>query len=460
MMLNTDANYCRARLVFNVSGTIFETFETTLKRYPKTLLSNKKRRQAFYSPHTDDYFLNRNPKCFEAILYFYQSHGSLRCPLNISVDVFEAECRFFELSNHHISEMKRKAGIIMELEQAQNETNNVKANVRRTLNQTICLILEEPNSSRKAWIYCIFSLLMIQLLILTAFIGTIPSYRSDATLHAIEVALNFWFMIELMLRFTFNANRKRFIKFVLNWIDLISVLPYLIFLMLHVKGHDQMGIFKTVKFIRVISLLRLTKHSKRLQIVGVILKSTLPHVKLQIISISMMIFVAATFVYFAEHETHDDFKSVLDGLWWATQTITSVGYGDLVPNSLFGKLFASFFMFFAVIVYVPVFSIGSIFSTIYQSNIGFDKTDVASENTDQVMTNVGRKVGRSQVSNNNNGNGVVSYQHGSSRRISMVETSRVRKQSAVYYDGRCRKVSMAPTSINSRKTSTVNYFPV
>ena len=175
--------------------------------------------------------------------------------------------------------------------------------------------------------------------------------------------------MELVLRFIFSIDKIQFLKDIMNWIDIVSIIPYFIFLMLHVEGHDEMGIFKTVKFVRIISLLRLTKHSKRLQMIGVILKFSLPYVQFQILCICMIIFVAGTFLHYAEHSSNHRFVSVLDGLWWATQTITTVGYGDIIPHSLFGKLFAGFFMLFAIIIYVPVLSLGSIFVAVYQKNV-------------------------------------------------------------------------------------------
>ena len=164
----------------------------------------------------------------------------------------------------------------------------------------------------------------------------------------------------------------------------------------------------------------------------------------------MMIFVAGTFLHYAEHRTHKDFLSVVDGLWWATQTITSVGYGDIVPISLCGKLFAGVFMLFAVIIYVPVFSIGTIFSTIYQNNVTKDDS-IQNTTTEEESDRSPRERKLSRVSVRSSINNVVSYSHGNSRRMSVVENSMGRKKSLVYYNERTRKLSTLPASNKSRR---------
>ena len=67
------------RIILNISGEIFETHESTLARFPTTLLGNKLARLQYF--HSDHHFFERNRMCFEAILHFYQSNGTLNFPL-------------------------------------------------------------------------------------------------------------------------------------------------------------------------------------------------------------------------------------------------------------------------------------------------------------------------------------------------------------------------------------------
>ena len=76
---NKNTKKKKTRVVLNISGEIFETHESTLARFPTSLLGNKPARLQYF--HSDHYFFERNRVCFEAILHFYQSNGTLNCPM-------------------------------------------------------------------------------------------------------------------------------------------------------------------------------------------------------------------------------------------------------------------------------------------------------------------------------------------------------------------------------------------
>jgi hypothetical protein len=79
----------------NVSGKKYQTFETTLQRFPDTLLGSPATREPFYDAAKGEYFFDRHRSCFTSILYYYQSEGTLMRPVNLSPDVFMQECSFF-----------------------------------------------------------------------------------------------------------------------------------------------------------------------------------------------------------------------------------------------------------------------------------------------------------------------------------------------------------------------------
>ena len=55
--------------------------------------------------------------CFVAILFFYQSNGTLTCPPGVSLEVFETECKFFKLPEIFVYRMKIRGGIIPNLDE-------------------------------------------------------------------------------------------------------------------------------------------------------------------------------------------------------------------------------------------------------------------------------------------------------------------------------------------------------
>jgi len=80
-----------------VSGLRFETQLRTLNQFPDTLLGDPTRRLRYFDPLRNEYFFDRNRPSFDAILYYYQSGGRLRRPVNVPLDVFSEEIKFYEL---------------------------------------------------------------------------------------------------------------------------------------------------------------------------------------------------------------------------------------------------------------------------------------------------------------------------------------------------------------------------
>lgn len=81
------------KLVINVSGHRFETWRSTLEKYPDTLLGSNKR-ELFFIEDTKEYFFDRNAGIFEYILNYYQT-GKLHCPRNECLASYDEELMFF-----------------------------------------------------------------------------------------------------------------------------------------------------------------------------------------------------------------------------------------------------------------------------------------------------------------------------------------------------------------------------
>lgn len=361
----------KKRIILNVSGEIFETYDETLHRFPATLLGNRRKLKMHYCTTSNMYFFDRNRSCFEAILYFYQSHGTLHCPLGIAINIFEFECQYFEIPQRLINAMKRKEGIIFELDQDESKSKDLPFQVR------MWNILDNPSSSQCAWIYGMFSLIIVWLSIITASLETMPRFRTNSNAWSItELILNVWFLTEVILRIVFSQSKLEFFKGKMNLVDIAAVIPYFLLLLVKTNMFYLTGIFKTLKFMRVVRLFRLSKHSRRLKVVGEILKSSMGNFRLLMLCLVMVIFIGGTFIYVIEESllaSNGDFTSIPASIWWSVQTITSVGYGDLIPLSFVGRVFACCYMLFgAVTISLPVLTIVSQFTMLYPKNVECD----------------------------------------------------------------------------------------
>jgi len=159
---------CDSRLVINVSGSRFETFKSTLERYPNTLLGDHRRRSLFYDKKHDEYFFDRHRLCFEAILYYYQTQGRLRRPEHVPLDTFLEEITFFDLGVDALLQVRKDE----DLEEAQ----KVQLPQNRFCRH-LWANLEYPQYSMTAKIINIFSAIFILLSAAELAVETLPSYR-------------------------------------------------------------------------------------------------------------------------------------------------------------------------------------------------------------------------------------------------------------------------------------------
>ena len=102
------------RVVINVSGQRHETQLRTLERFPDTLLGNAAKRRRYWDRRRSEIYLDRHRPTFQAVLYYYQSGGRLRRPIEVPDDVFLEELEFYEISDAAIGDYKVKEGFLLE----------------------------------------------------------------------------------------------------------------------------------------------------------------------------------------------------------------------------------------------------------------------------------------------------------------------------------------------------------
>lgn len=118
-------------------------------------------------------------------------------------------------------------------------------------------------------------------------------------------------------------------------IDLLAILPYYI----HVVVGLDLRVLRILRLLRFLRLFRLTAYMKSAKIVKNVFKAKASDLKLSLVLILFLIIISASLVYFAEHLAQPKvFTSIPATFWWATVTITTVGYGDMIPITLLGKL--------------------------------------------------------------------------------------------------------------------------
>ncbi|KAM4704185.1 potassium voltage-gated channel subfamily A member 7 [Rhinophrynus dorsalis] len=382
---------CCERVVINVSGLRFETQVRTLSRFPDTLLGDPRRRMHFFDPLRNEYFFDRNRPCFDSILYFYQSGGRLRRPANIPLDVFMEELIFYQLGDDVIRKFREDEGFLKEEERLLPECEFMKQ---------VWLLFEHPDSSSAARIIAIISVMVILISIVIFCLETLPEFRDERDLSfpvqlhhrgnsthimkekspfedpffIVETICICWFSFELAVRFIACPSKPAFFKDIMNMIDFVAIIPYFVALGTELARHRGVGqpamslaILRVIRLVRVFRIFKLSRHSKGLQILGQTLKASMRELGLLIFFLFIGVILFSSSVYFAEadHE-QTKFTSIPEAFWWAVVTMTTVGYGDMSPETVGGKLVGSLCAIAGVLtISLPVPVIVSNFSYFY-----------------------------------------------------------------------------------------------
>ncbi|XP_052408971.1 potassium voltage-gated channel subfamily C member 1-like isoform X1 [Carassius gibelio] len=175
---------------------------------------------------------------------------------------------------------------------------------------------------------------------------------TDNWLTYVEGMCVIWFTIEVFARVIFCPDKAEFFKSSLNIIDFVAILPF--YLEVGLSGlsskaaKDVLGFLRVVRFVRILRIFKLTRHFVGLRVLGHTLRASTNEFLLLIIFLALGVLIFATMIYYAERigadpadptaSAHTTFKNIPIGFWWAVVTMTTLGYGDMYPETWSGML--------------------------------------------------------------------------------------------------------------------------
>ncbi|KAK7880262.1 hypothetical protein WMY93_030629 [Mugilogobius chulae] len=198
--------------------------------------------------------------------------------------------------------------------------------------------------------------------------------RYTVAFFCMDTACVMIFTVEYLLRLFAAPSRYRFMRSVMSIIDVVAILPYYIGLVM-TNNEDVSGAFVTLRVFRVFRIFKFSRHSQGLRILGYTLKSCASELGFLLFSLTMAIIIFATVMFYAEKgSSSSKFTSIPASFWYTIVTMTTLGYGDMVPKTIAGKIFGSICSLSGVLVIaLPVPVIVSNFSRIYHQNQRADK---------------------------------------------------------------------------------------
>ena len=191
---------------------------------------------------------------------------------------------------------------------------------------------------------------------------------SDKNIHqedgplllTIEWIFTVFFTIEYGLRIYCTSNTKRYIFSFMGIIDLLSILPtYLIGFYAPIGSLIDIRVMRLIRIFRIFKLSPYLRSGHTMQIA---LRSSRPKIIVFILSISLIVVILGTLMYIIEGQ-QNGFDNIPKSIYWAVVTLTTVGYGDVVPITTLGKTVAVFIMILGyAIIAVPTGIVSAEFS--------------------------------------------------------------------------------------------------
>jgi voltage-gated potassium channel len=215
----------------------------------------------------------------------------------------------------------------------------------------------EINDNNKSKYFAFFIQSLILLSIVTFSIETMPNLKPQTKLilQNIEIFSVVVFTIEYLLRIYVADSKPRFVFSFFGIIDLLAILPfYLSF------GVDLRSL-RALRFLRLFRVLKLVRYNRAINHFTRAISTAKEEIFLFIFVTLILIYFSAIGIYYFENQAQPDhFSSIFDSLWWAIITLTTVGYGDVYPITVGGKIFTFFILMIGLgIVAIPTGIISS-----------------------------------------------------------------------------------------------------
>lgn len=157
----------------------------------------------------------------------------------------------------------------------------------------------------------------------------------------IEFILTFIFTVEYLTRIYVSPKPLRYILSFWGIIDLLSILPtYLSFV---ITGTHYLVIVRIFRLLRVFRILKLARFNREALVLIEALKASLYKISIFFLAVIAVVTFMGTIMYVVE-AGEEGFTSIPQSIYWAIVTVTTVGYGDMVPHTVLGKFISSIAM--------------------------------------------------------------------------------------------------------------------
>ncbi|XP_028909258.1 potassium voltage-gated channel subfamily G member 2 [Ornithorhynchus anatinus] len=420
----------RARhVVINVGGVRYSLPWASLDRCPLGRLERLRACHSHddimrvcddYDVGGNEFFFDRNPCAFRTLMSFLAA-GKLRLLREACALAFRDELDYWGVEEERLErcclhrlrrrqqeeeeeereEEEQEAAAVGDAEGAQPLppwAAPARGRLQRCLRR-LGAAVEDPRSGLPGQLFACVSVSFVAVTAVGLCMSTLPDVRAEEergecsqkchNIFVLETVCVAWFSLEFLLRSLQAESKCAFLRTPLNLIDILALLPFYVSLLVDLaSGGPQPGrgggpqpggggnkylervglVLRFLRALRILYVMRLARHSLGLQTLGLTVRRCAREFGLLLLFLCVAMALFSPLVFLAESElgARQDFTSVPSSYWWAVISMTTVGYGDMVPRSLPGQVVAlSSILSGILLMAFPVTSIFHTFSRSY-----------------------------------------------------------------------------------------------
>lgn len=203
---------------------------------------------------------------------------------------------------------------------------------------------DENNFASNIFDTVIISLIVINVILVILDTFSLPLWLQKLSAN-IELASVIVFTLEYLLRLwtsTYLHPNKRPAKsrllYIISFmaiIDLLAILPFYIPFIMPV----DLRVLRTLRVVRLLRLFKINRYTDALATIGNVFKRKASQLLSSMFIVLILMIIASILMFNVENEAQPDkFVNAFSGLWWAVATLTTVGYGDIFPITVIGKI--------------------------------------------------------------------------------------------------------------------------
>ena len=328
------------RVRINVGGRKFQTWESTLRKYPDTLLGSNQK-EKYFDYNSREYFFDRDPGFFRHILNFYRK-GKLHFSAEQCELPYEEELDFYRIDAEYIAPCCRDEfePLLSRVDDDEHLESVVfplppKLLSGKTFRGKLHVIMRYPEVSfvGKFVFYLVASAIIVS--VITTVVETVSCGEKKCAeqfpnvFKAADTICVIIFLVEFCLSLYASKDRLKHLRSLNTVVDAFAILPFFINITVEALSESSNAEVQALVILRVFRIFRvfkLMRISERLQNLAKSLRASAPDLLFLCFTIFLCVLIFSSIIFYMEQlEGNPEFTSIPAAMWFGAQTMTTLG---------------------------------------------------------------------------------------------------------------------------------------